>query len=98
MASSAQHMLEHAQTPTAGVGGLGHLGQLERITQQDQVLRRPGCRQGVGQGQLPASSTIRTSTGASFMSLPANSQVVPATRLNSLRAHGALRGGVLHPG
>ena len=38
----------------------------------------------------PASSTSSTSTGAAAMSLPANSHVVPATTLNSFRAHGPL--------
>ena len=44
------------------------------------------------------ANVFRTSTGASFMSLPANNQVVPATRLNSLRAHGGLLVVYSHPG
>ena len=48
----AQDVLENAQTSSTGVGGLGHLGKLQRIPQQDEVVRRPGSGQGIGQGQL----------------------------------------------
>ena len=47
-----QHVLEHTEPSSMGVGGLGHLRELQRISQQDEVLGRPGGGQGIGQGQL----------------------------------------------
>ena len=50
--SSPEHVLEHARPATPGMDGLGDLRELERVAEQDEVPRRAGGGERIGQGQL----------------------------------------------
>ena len=48
----AQDVFEHARARAIGMLGLGHLTQLQRVTEQDQILRTVRRRDGVSERQL----------------------------------------------
>ena len=79
----AQDVFEHTRARTIGVFGLGDLTELQRIAEQDQVLRGVGRGDGVGERQLTGLVDDEDVDGERSKSRAAHSHVVPATKLYS---------------